>query len=170
MGWTRGKAASFRDGRQAAGIQVNAVRNTLHRLEACLKCIPETHRRLFGTRASEAGDAGGKKLVLAAECLGRQELLLLFRERKRRRTAKGSKATGETGIETGSSFEASAACRREGNRPASAGSRRTVQDTCRMHKRGDDTCFGKPYGRHRIHHENGATSLQNPFWHYETHI
>ena len=32
-------------------------------------------------RAGEAGDAGGKKLVLAADCLGRQELLLLFRER-----------------------------------------------------------------------------------------
>lgn len=170
MGWTRGKVASFRDGRQAAGIQVNAGRNTLHRLEACLKCIPETHRRLFGTRASEAGDAGGKKLVLAAECLGRQELLLLFRERKRRRNAKGNKASGEAGIKKSSSFGTSATCRREGNRPALAGSRCTHQNPCRMRKRVDDTCFGKPYGRHRIHHENGATSLRNPFWHYETHI
>ena len=45
-------------------------------------------------RAGEAGDAGGKKLVLAADCLGRQELLLLFRERKRRRNAKGQGGRG----------------------------------------------------------------------------
>lgn len=40
-------------------------------------------------RASEADDAGSAELVLAADCLGGQELLLLFRERKRRRNAKG---------------------------------------------------------------------------------
>lgn len=40
-------------------------------------------------RASEADDAGSKKLVLAAECLGRQKLLLFFRERRRKRNAKG---------------------------------------------------------------------------------
>jgi len=50
-------------------------------------------------RASEADDAGSAELVLAADCLGGQELLLLFRERKRRRNAKGSKATGEAGRE-----------------------------------------------------------------------
>jgi hypothetical protein len=118
---------------------------------------------LFGMRASEADDAGSAELVLAADCLGGQELLLLFRERKRRRNAKGSKATGEAGRETSSSFGASAGCRREGNRPAFADSRCTHQNPFRMLKRVDDTCFGKPYGWHRIHHEIGATSLRNPF-------
>jgi hypothetical protein len=158
-------------GRQAGSRDsVNAGRNRLHRLVACLKCIPETVRWTLRDVCRQSRRCRNKKLVLAADCLGRQELLLLFRERKRRRNAKGSKASGEAGRETSSSFGASAGCRREGNRPALADSRCTHQNPFRMLKRVDDTCFGKPYGWHRIHHENGATSLQNPFWHYETHI
>lgn len=156
-------------GRQTAEIQVNAGRSRLHRLAACLKCIPETHRRSLRDVCRQSRRCSNKKLVLAADCLGRQELLLLFRERKRRRNAKGSKASGEAGIKKRTSFGTSATCRREGNRPVLTGSRCTHQNPCRMRKRVDDTCFGKPYGWHHMHHEIGATSLQNPFWHYETH-
>lgn len=170
MGWTRGKAAGFRDGRQATGIQVNAGRSRLPRLVARLKCIPETVRWALRDACQPKQVMQEQEACVGGRWPGRAGAASSLSGEEEKEKREGEQGVRGGGKKKSSSFGTSATCRREGNRPVLTGSRCTHQNPCRMRKRVDDTCFGKPYGWHRMHHEIGATSLQNPFWHYETHI
>lgn len=122
-------------GRQAAaGIQVNAGENRLHRLVACLKCIPETVRWTLRDVCQRSRRCRGQEACAGGRVPGKAGAASSHSGEEEKENREGGKATGETGIETGSSFKASAACRREGNRPALAGSRCTHQNPCRMHR------------------------------------
>ncbi len=86
-------------GRQAgSGDSVNAGRNRLHRLEACLKCIPETHRRALrdacqrSRRCRERGACAGGRLpgrAGAASSLSGEE------EKEKREGEQGDRGGGK---------------------------------------------------------------------------